>query len=108
MSPEHADRILRTIDIEALKVGAELGRGEHAERICRLIGPASKKSVMNISWMSDYMKVSSVQQCDGALEGHVLGIDSDDNAGTTHQFRKVSLSVHESRKHVKLVGNIVN
>ena len=104
--PDEADLVLRTLDVEASKVGVERGRGTSAKTVCRLLGSDAAKNSVSSTWLTEYMMASSVQVCDNDLEGHVLGIDFDDVDGASIQFKEASQNAYNARKLVKLIDDV--
>ena len=101
--PEEVDQVMRTIDEEAARVGAERGRGEDAKTVCRLLGSEDAKLQVDASWKSEYIFSSCVPTPDNSLEGHVLGINFDDERGFTEQFEAAVEDIKKARNSVPLI-----
>ena len=104
--PEDVDKILRTFDIEAARVGAKRGIGERAKTVCRLIGPAEAKNAISPDWVTDYVASSVKQSADNDLEGHVLGIDFDDAQAASKQFVQASEVAAKARAKLSEMNDV--
>ena len=102
--PADADMILRTIDDEAAKIGAVRGRGPNAKSVCRLIGSEIARSQVLADWRTEYIVCSTIEKPDNDLEGHVLGINFDDDDATTKQFIAASDVAQFARDKLSLIG----
>ena len=77
----HVKDIIRAIDVEARAVGVARGWGTEVKSVCRIIGLASRRSEAAARWLTTYLQESSTPRNDSDVDGHVLGIDFDVDAG---------------------------
>ena len=71
-----------------------------------MIGLSNEKSRIGTLWVTDYVRESSVQCSDNDLEGHVLGINFDDQNGMTNQFKHASTQAHQSRSCARWIDDV--
>ena len=58
------------------------------------------------AWKTEYITTSCVDIPENCLEGHVLGIDFDDQHGFTKQFKSAVEEVKKARANVPLIDHV--
>ena len=58
-SPSNADRILKTIDEEAVSSGVQRSVSDNAKTVCRLVCPDGVRASVPTCWYSEYIRNTS-------------------------------------------------
>ena len=89
--PVNADIMLRTLDVEAAKVGASRAVGLEAKSVARLVGSPSAIAACPEAWMTDYIRSSCTSE--PSRQQHVLGVDFGAEFSPDRQFQQAIRSV---------------
>ena len=95
--PDHADRVLRALDLEAAQDGASRATGTDAKSVARVLGSAAALEACG-AWQTAYIRDTT--SSDPARQTHVLGVDFGEEFSATKQLQKVTKTVAEIHKAI--------